>query len=99
MESSRQGADVGSHLGRELDGDLAGGQDPRRQRLSDRLVQIGPVDDECLGDRDGRRAVTRRDDLGETGQRRHRAETCLLGQERRQLEVRVEPGLGSVDMP
>ena len=82
-----------AHLGRELDPDLARRQDPGGERLGDRLVGVGAVGDERLGDRDGRGAVTRRDHLREPGQRRHGRETRLLGQVGRQLQVRVQPGL------
>jgi hypothetical protein len=89
VERGRQQPHLDGDLGRELHGHLARGDDPVRQLLGDRLVGIGAVGDELLEDRDRRRAASR-DDLGEAGQAGHGGKADLLGQERGQLEVRVE---------
>ena len=90
MQARGQRPEVGGHLGRELDADRTGRQEPGGQRLGDRLVRVVPVGDERLGDRDGRRADVGRDHLGEAGQRRHGTEARLLGQEGDEFELRVE---------
>ena len=70
-----------------------GASSQRGQCLGDRLVGIGAIGDECLGDRDRRRAVTGADDLGVAGQRRHGRERGLLGKVRDQFELGVQSGL------
>ena len=88
-------AQVDGDLGRELERHLARGEQPGGHALGDRFERVHAVGDELLEHRHGGRLAGGRDELGEARQPRDGAEPGFLGEERRHLEVRVQPRLKS----